>query len=250
MRASSRSNHRDSDIVPNLGTYVPKLGTIDVASPLAEALFGSARGLVLALLFGHPERSFYTREIIEALGVGQGAVQRELNRLANAGALRREKRGREVYYRANPDCPIFDELVALMRKTLGLSDVLRSALSVLDDRIDVAFVYGSIARGTPDVHSDVDVMVVGAVSFAEVVAALSPTQEALGREVNPSAYATQEFADRITRGDHFLTAILGDPKVFLIGGQDDLERLAGQGMADDAPHEQARDRRSAGPGGA
>jgi predicted nucleotidyltransferase len=218
------------------------LGTVSTTSPLAEALFGTVRGLVLALLFGQPERAFYTREIIAALNVGRGAVQRELRRLTDVGALYREKLGQEVYYRANPECPIYDELVALMRKTLGLGDVLRSALSGLADRIDVAFVFGSIARGTPDVHSDVDVMVVGAVTFAEVVAALSPTQEALGREVNPSAYATQEFRDRITRGNHFLTAILGEPKVFLIGGQDDLERLAGQEMAGDAPHEQTRDR--------
>ena len=242
MGTRQGANNRAGNIVPKLGTGVPNLGTVDAVSPLAEALFGRVRGLVLALLFGQPERAFYTREIIAALGAGQGAVQRELKRLANAGALRREKRGQEIYYRANPDCPIFDELVTLMRKTLALGDVLRSALSAFAEGIDVAFVYGSMAKGTSGVRSDVDVMVVGSVSFSEVVAALGPTEEVLGREVNPSVYATQEFGDRIARGDHFVSSILGEPIMYLIGGQDDLEGLAGQGLADDASHERAGDR--------
>jgi predicted nucleotidyltransferase len=231
------ANNPAGEMVPKLGTIVPNLGTLDVASPLTEALFGSVRGRVLALLFGQPGRAFYTREIIAALGAGQGAVQRELRRLADAGALCRERSGRAVYYRANPDCPIYDELVSLVRKTLGLRDVLRSALAGLVDRIDVAFVFGSMAKGTSGAQSDVDVMVVGSVSFAEVVAALGPTEQILGREVNPSVYPTDEFRDRMASGDHFVVSILGEPILFLIGGQGDVGRLAGQRVAEGASRE-------------
>jgi uncharacterized protein len=240
-QGSSEGRSSGNKIVPKLGTYVPTLGTIGT-SPLADALFGQVRGLVLALFFGHLERPFYTREVIEALDAGQGGVQRELRRLSAAGILVRERQGREVYYRANPDCPIYAELKGLMLKTLGLADVLRSSLSDLSDRIDVAFVYGSMAKGTGRVGSDVDVMVMGSVSFAEVTNALGDIEEVLGREVNPSVYSTQEFRNRLTRGDHFISTVLDEPKLFLIGRQDDLDRLAGHRLADHTRDEQAGDR--------
>jgi len=211
-------------------------------SPLAEALFGRVRGLILALFYGHPEQAFYTREVIRALSVGRGAVQRELSRLCAAGILIREKRGREVYHRANPDCPIHAELTGLMLKTLGLADVLRAALSELSGGIGVAFVYGSLARGTPGARSDVDLMVVGSVGFAQVVAALGAIEEVLGREVNPSVYSAQELRNRLAHGDHFVSTVLREPKLFLIGGEDELGRLAGEGLADQPPNEQAGDR--------
>lgn len=165
--------------VPRLGTSVPNLGTYRDLSPLADALFGKARGLVLGLFFSHPRDEFYTRQVTQLLQTGQGALQRELSRLADAGILLREARGRQVYYRANEDCPICHELLGLMLKTIGLADVLRSALAPLSKRIEVAFVYGSMAKGTLTESSDVDVMVLGEASFGEVVAALNPTQDIL-----------------------------------------------------------------------
>ncbi|MBN1401903.1 MAG: nucleotidyltransferase domain-containing protein, partial [Anaerolineae bacterium] len=177
-----------------------------------------------------------------AVGTGQGAVQRELKRLAEVGILWREKRGRQVYYGANQNCPIYDELAGLVLKTLGLADVLRAALSGLADRIRVAFVYGSMAKGTSGAGSDVDIMVVGPARFADVVAALNPTQDVLGREVNPSVYAAEEFCDRVGQGNHFLSSVLREPKLFLIGEQDELDRLVGQWVADQTPDQQARDR--------
>ena len=241
MMVVNEARHASSTDVPSSGTCVPKLGTLR-PSPLADALFGRVRGLVLALFFGHPDRAFYTREVIQALDVGQGAVQRELKSLSTVGILVREPRAREVYYRANADCPIHDELLGLTLKTLGLADVLRSALSNLAESIDVAFVYGSVAKGTLNAQSDVDVMVVGTVSFAQVVAALTPTEEVLGREVNPSVYSAQEFRSRAAHGDHFVTSVLREPMLFLLGGRGELDRLAGQGLADKASDEQAGDR--------
>lgn len=225
--------------VPDNGTYVPNLGTIQGSSPLADALFGKVRGRVLALFFGHPERWFYTREAIAALQVGQGAVQRELRRLAQVGILRRERRGREVYYQANPECPIYGALVDLMRKTLALVDVLRGALWELRERIPVAFVYGSMAAGTSEIHSDVDVMIIGEARFAEIAAVLGPLESVLGREVNPSVYSAQEFRRRLAEGDHFLNRVLEGPKLYLLGDEHVLERLAGSKAPSEAPNEPA-----------
>jgi predicted nucleotidyltransferase len=225
MTAGDDDREAMNSIVPNKGTFVPFLSTI-VHSPLGDALFGRVRGRVLALFFGHPQQEFYTRQVIQAVGAGQGAVQRELKDLSAAGMLIRARRGREVYYRANPQCPIYAELVRLMLKTLGLADTLRAALADIGREVRIAFVYGSMASGTSGVRSDVDVMVVGQASFAQVVAALAPTQDVLGREVNPSVYSIVEFRGRAAQGDHFVTSVLREPKLFLIGGQDELDRLA------------------------
>ena len=188
----------------------------------ASALLGTTRSAVLALLYGHPDESFHMRQIARVVGHGQGAVQRELRRLSASGLLLRSVRGRQVHYQANRDCPIFAELQRLLLKTAGLADVLRSALAGLSDRIQVAFVYGSLARGVFDSGSDVDVLVVGAASFAQVVSALGPAQEALGREVNPSVYSSAEFHSRLLNEDHFLTSVLAEPKILLVGDEGDL----------------------------
>jgi uncharacterized protein len=154
----NRSSHR-IDYAPNLGTIAPMLGTTESADKLASVLFGKAQQAVLGLLFGRPGESFYVREIVRATRVGQGAVQRELQRLAEAGIIDRVVRGRQVFYQANRRCPIFAELQGLVVKTAGVADVLRAALAPLVDRIVVAFVFGSFASGEPRKTSDVDVLV-------------------------------------------------------------------------------------------
>jgi uncharacterized protein len=214
-----------STTVPDLGTTVPNLRTVKVASSLADALFGLSRRQVLGLLVGHPDQSFYTRQIARTLHLGLGSLHRELQSLANAGILLREAHGQQVYYRANSACPIFSELQSLLLKTAGLGDVLRSALAGLAERIAIAFVYGSLAKGTANGASDVDVMVVGSVTLAELANALNPTQDMLQREVNPSVYPPEELKRKVRDGNHFLTSIMNEPKLFLIGGEDDLKRL-------------------------
>jgi len=217
--------------VPNIGTNVPILGTMESATPLADALFGKTRRMVLGLLFSHPDEAFYTRQVARILRLGLGALLRELQRLVAAGILLREARGRQVYYRANKACPIYTDLQGLLLKTVGLADVLRTALAALRERIEVAFVYGSIAKGNAKAASDVDIMVIGKVTFAEVVAALNPVQDTLGREVNPSVYSAEELRLRIRTGNPFLATVLRDPKLFLIGDEDELGRLATDGVA-------------------
>ncbi len=205
----------------------------DMAKPsLASALFGKTRYSVLSLLFVNDERSFYLREIIRALGLGRGTVQRELAQLCEAGLILRSRRGNQVFYRANRESPIFHELRSLMVKTAGVSDIIKVALSHLQDKISVAFIFGSLAEGKDTAASDVDLVVIGSVSLSEVVSALQDAQGAIGREINPVVYGTGEFCRRLGEKQHFVNSVYEAPKIFVIGDERELKRLAEKGMAD------------------
>ena len=192
---------------------------------MAVALFPRTRRALLGLLFGFPGRAFYLREIAAKVGSGMGQVQRELGRLTEAGILRRFEQGRHAYYQADRRCPAFDELRGLVGKILGASDHLRHVLSELGGRIAVAFVFGSVARGEEHAESDLDLMVVGDVSLQEVVAAIGPVQQVLGRPINPIVYPPGELRSKLSDGHHFLTSVLADEKVFVVGTQDELGKL-------------------------
>jgi predicted nucleotidyltransferase len=191
---------------------------------LGSALFGKSRLAILCLLYLNAERRYYLRQIVNTTQLGMGAIQRELRLLANAGLILREREGRQVYYHANRECPIFEELKAILVKTAGLADVLRDRLRFLADRCRVAFIYGSFAQGTDNTESDVDVVVIGNVTFAEVSDALGDLQSDLGREVNPTVYGAVEFKKKTSTP--FVASILRKPKVFLIGDENELARLA------------------------
>jgi len=221
------------------------MGTQQTVDHLAAALFGRTRRAVLSLLLSHPDESFYLREVARNAGAGQGAAQRELQRLEQAGIIRRFARGRQVFFQANHECPIFAELRGIVLKTAGVADVLRAALQTLVGRVRLAFVYGSVARGQPRQDSDVDLCIVGAVTFAEVVNALGPAQEKLAREVNPTVYPPAEFTRKLAAGHHFVTSLARDPKLFLIGDERELARVAQEPTAGAAPDQSAGDRRAA-----
>jgi predicted nucleotidyltransferase len=191
---------------------------------IGAALFNKTQRALLALFFVHPEQSFYLRQVTRLAGIGQGAAQRELMRWVGAGLLLRTRQGHQVYYRANTKSPVFAELKSLTTKTVGVADVLQGALAGMADRIAVAFVHGSVASGMEKTDSDVDVMVVGKVSFREVVTALTDTQNALGREVNPTVYSEREFRQKLRPGHHFVKTVAGGPKIFLKGDEGDLWR--------------------------
>jgi predicted nucleotidyltransferase len=193
---------------------------------LGTVLFGRTRRAVLAMLYGHPDESFYVRQIGRAAGVGQGALQRELAQLTRAGILTRTVQGKQVYYRANRDCPVYEELRGLLLKTVGVADVLREALRGLEERVCLALIYGSVAAGDETRASDVDILIAGDVTFAEAVTALDPAQRRLLREVNPTVYPEKEFRKKLRDGHGFLSAVVRGPKVFIVGGEDDLARLA------------------------
>ena len=195
------------------------------SSALAEVLFGTTRQRVLAWLLSRPDESFYLRELVRATGSGLGPVQRELAQLERAGIVSRNTRGNLVYFQANASCPILPELRSILTKTSGVADRVHGALAPLADRIVVAFIYGSFARGEERHASDVDVMVVGDVEFGEVVDALTSAQAAVRREINPSVYAVDEFKRKLIAGHHFLTQVVRGPTLFVIGGPRELGRL-------------------------
>ena len=202
------------------------MSTESKINKLGATLFGKTRRTVLALLYSHPDESFYLRQIARVTGAGMGSLQRELKQLSEAGVIQRSEIGRQAFFKANSDCPVFLELRNLIIKTFGVADVLRAALSPLAETIQVAFIFGSMVSGEFKQSSDLDVMVIGKIEFAEVVAALSPVQETLAREINPTVYPSEEFKSKLAEGHHFLKTVLNASKLFLIGDENELEELA------------------------
>ncbi len=204
------------------------MGTIPHTDRLSATLFSKTRRAILGLLYGHPDEEFYLRQLVRACGGGVGAVQRELRQLAEVGIVRRTTRGNQVYFQANPQCPVYEELRGLITKTVGVGDVLRAALAALADRIEIAFVHGSVAEGREDRQSDVDLVVVGEVTFSEIVEVVGPVQDVVRREINPVVYPSEEFRSKLAAGHHFLTSVIKKRKLLLIGDQRELEGLASQ----------------------
>jgi predicted nucleotidyltransferase len=193
------------------------------AVSLPDALFPRVRQRVLALLYGNPDRSFFANEIIALAQSGTGAVQRELADLTAAGLLTVSAQGNQKHYRANTAAPVYPELRGLVLKTFGMADVLRSALQPLAQKIDAAFVFGSVARQEDTASSDIDVMIVtDSLGYAEVFAALEPAAGSLARPVNPTIYTPAELATRSMHDNAFVTRVLQQPKIWLIGSEEDL----------------------------
>jgi predicted nucleotidyltransferase len=205
--------------VPNSGTIIPNMGTIS----LADALFTRAQQRVLGVLFGDPGRSFYLQEIVARAGSGTGAVQRELARLEGAGLVTATRIGRQKHFQANRQAPIYEELRGLVLKTAGLADVLREALAPLAAQIIAAFVYGSVAKRQDTARSDVDVLVVSeTLGTPDLYDALVDAETRLGRRVSPLVYSRDELSRDIDTGQAFITRVLAQPKIWLIGGEDAL----------------------------
>jgi predicted nucleotidyltransferase len=209
--------------MPKMGTSKNQTTTTLRSSNLADALFSGTQQRVLGLLFGQPERSFYATELINLAGVGSGAVQRELASLSQSGLVTVKPVGNQKHYQANPASPIYEELCGMVRKTVGLAEPLRAALAPLASQIKAAFVYGSIAKKEDTASSDIDLMLVSeTLTFGETILALQAATESLGREVNPNIFTPQDFAKRLKEGGSFVSRVMAQPKVWLIGGEHDL----------------------------
>lgn len=180
---------------------------------------------MLALLFGQPDKAFYTREIVAAVGAGASQVQKELDQLTRAGLLIREPRANQVYFHVNQDAPVFAELAGLVAKTFGIADVVRAALAPLRDMIDTAFVYGSVARNEHHSSSDIDVFLLGGILLSQLALPLSSVEKKLGRQVSTTIFDRKEFASRVEKRDHFILKVLAGPKIFLIGDEARLKEL-------------------------
>jgi predicted nucleotidyltransferase len=190
---------------------------------ITSLLFPEYRQRVLGLLLLHPETRYHVREIARLTNTAAGSLHRELSKLAKAQVLIREVSGNQVYYQANSAFLIFEELVSILRKTSGLVDILANALSPLAEKIAVAFVFGSMGSGTENRGSDVDVLIIGELSFIDAVTALYSAQASIGREINPKIYKKAEWKKLINNKNAFVQEILNKPKLFIIGTVNDLK---------------------------
>ena len=201
------------------------MGTISTdAISLSNALFSMVQQRVLALIFGQPERSFYTSEIKRNVNSGTGAVERELSRLQRSGLVSIERIGNQKHYRANRQSPIFAELHSLVIKTVALTEPLRKSLEPYSDKIKAAFVYGSVAKGTDTARSDIDLLVIGdELSYSELYAALQNVDNALGRKVSPTFLSRKDWRRKASDKGSFISKVNALPKIFVLGSEKDLQ---------------------------
>ncbi len=189
---------------------------------LISHLLGDTRTAILAVLLLRPDEPQHVRELARLTGVSPGTLHRELTALESFGVLGRKAVGRQVFFTANRECPVFEELAGLVRKTAGLVDVVRNALLPYASRISAAFIYGSVAAGTETSRSDVDVMILGELPFAEAVKALAPAQASLRREVNATVMKAAEFLRKRRAKDSFVSAGWKAPRLWVIGSDHEL----------------------------
>jgi predicted nucleotidyltransferase len=189
---------------------------------IGNALFSESQSRLFLWLFGQPERSYHMSELRRLTDLGSASLQRELNRLAVAGLVNSERVGNLRRFQANPESPVFSELVSLTRKTLGIEPLLREALQPLQARIHAAWIYGSVAKQTDTARSDIDLMLVGEhLTLGAVLECLLPLEAELGRKINPSCYTPDEFERRRAEPDSFVNRVLAQPVLPLIGGDDE-----------------------------
>lgn len=192
---------------------------------LTDVLFGTYRKKALSLLLLHPDTDYHVRELARLTGTAPGTLHKELAKLAATGLLLRKTQGNQVRYQANQQCPVFPELAGLLRKTTGAAEVLATALAPLAPPL--ALIFGSVASGTETASSDIDLLIIGNIGFADVVRATHPAQAELGRDINPVVYSANEFKRRVDEQDPFVLDLLAKPKIFLTGTTHDLSQLAG-----------------------
>lgn len=194
---------------------------------LGDTLFNKTQQRVLGLLYSQPDRSFYTKEILRLTGMGVFTIKRELDRMVASGILTLKKVGNQHHYQANRECPIFADLRNIVLKTFGMTEILRSALAPLDDQIQLAFVYGSLARGADSKKSDVDLMVIAEheLPYSDVMNHLLPLEQSLMRTINPTIYNFAEFETKLKGGNNFLEKTLDRPKLWIKGSEDDIAAI-------------------------
>ncbi len=200
------------------------MGMTGTPTNLSDALFSNVQQRVLGLIFGQPDRSFYTSEIVRTVNSGTGAVERELRRLQDSGLVTVQWIGNQKHYRANPDSPVFGELKSLVLKTVGLAGPLAEALRPDADKIQAAFVFGSVAKGSDTAASDIDLMVIGDdLDYSDLYTALQGAESKLHRKVNPLFLRRQDWQRKVSRNDSFVQRISTQPKVFIVGSERALQ---------------------------
>ena len=198
---------------------------------MIETLMGSRlRAKVLGWLFSHPDERYFVRQLTALVKEDSTNVSRELTRLEKTGILVSTKEGKQKYYQANRHNPIFNELHSLVLKTVGMADIIRKAMESRISDIRLSFIFGSIADKTENRFSDIDLLVVGNITFGEIVDLLLPAEEILSRELNPVVYSLDEFKRRLSEDHYFISSILSGNKIFVVGDENELQSLVGKGL--------------------
>jgi len=202
------------------------MGIISKKISTSDVLFSKVQQRVLALLYGHPDRSFYTNEIIRLSGLGTGVVQRELEKLSMVGLITVKLIGNQKHYQVNRDAPLYLELRNIVLKSFGLADVLRQVLKSVAAKISVAFIYGSIAKQEDTMSSDIDLMMIADdLTYADLFTLLEKAEKQLGRPVHPTFYSKAEWIRKRKNDNNFVNQIFIQPKIFIIGTEDEFKKL-------------------------
>ena len=223
-RSERECRSQQHRVILVLGIYIPFMGKyFGHASRLADALFNKATQRIFALVFGQPDREFGSSQLISLVGMGTGAVHRQLQRLTAAGLLTVREIGNQKFYRANSNSPLYGELKAITSKTVGVAALLCTALAPIATQIDVAFIFGSIARGNDYSRSDVDLMILSdSVDYGTVYDALLPVEKLLDRRISPMLLSKANWSHRVGEAGSFVSKVAATPLVFLIGDESDI----------------------------
>ncbi len=203
-------------------------------SPILEALFPETRSKVLGAMLLRPEKDWYLTELAAFLHTQPSSLQRELDALSRAGILKQWRDGRRLYVKPDTKSPVFPDLKNLFEKTMGIVPILQQELKPFDNRIPLAFLYGSIARSEESSESDIDLMVVGSVGLSELVPMLRRVERTMGRPLNPTVFSSKEFVRKVRSEDHFLSTVLQGAKLFVKGSEHELDTMAGRGRYSNA----------------
>jgi predicted nucleotidyltransferase len=211
-------------------------------SVLAELLSSKTRAEILRVLFGLSSGEVHLREIMRRSGFSINAIRNELKKLERLDLVSVRRNGNRLYYTANKHHPLYSTLRVLVLKTNGLAERLRARL--MDPKINMAFVYGSIAEGKEKASSDVDLFVIGSVNLRTLVSKMAGLTEEIGREINPFLIKPEEYRRRLRTKDHFVTQVLASPRIFIIGGEDEFEAMGRERMAQISQNDASRDQQS------
>jgi len=193
---------------------------------IGDALFTKTQQRVLGLLYGKPDKSFYTNEIVRWAGMGRGTIRRELDRLVSAGLLVTFHEGNQLHFQANVNNPVYNELVDIVRKTFGIADVIRAALAPVNEQIDLAFIYGSIAKREHVASSDIDLLVItDSLAYTDLMTVLADAEQSLGRPINPTIYTLAQIKKKLKQENIFLIRVMEQPKLWIKGGDDDISEI-------------------------
>jgi len=193
------------------------------STSLGNVLFTKTQQKVLGLLYTRPDKSFYLNEIVRLSKMGKGTIKRELERMEASGLLSVERIGNQNHFSVNKDCPIYPELLGIVRKTFGVADVIYAALKPFDEQIKMAFIYGSIAKAEDTAKSDIDLLVVAEdLAYSELIESLFDAENSLGRPINPTIYGIDEIRKKINQDNAFVTRVMDQPKIWIKGDENDI----------------------------